>query len=268
MVEIEMSREPSVNNLFEIMPGNEEREQCYHDFEELATLLSNSVLDDGGFYWLNNNEWFEDQDLPSFFRHRIKHVQEDYFLSSILVELCSKTDQKLSKEGDPKFSKKPVNTYGRRALKENEILHNFDRGHLVANSLIKYAKEFHYQKWEDFVMMTVWCNRANTNRNQDMTCGIFYFEDLLLKTLDNSKHIDICYRVTPVFKQYNEDSPHQYDLIPRGIILEAKIISGDNFIADKVKKGHKLKIEDRFNVFIPNCQKDLYFSYKDGNSLP
>lgn len=60
----------------------------------------------------------------------------------------------------------------------------FNRGHLIATSIIDYCDKFDYRKRKNFVMLTNWCNRANTNNHKgEKACGMFYFEKIILDTL-------------------------------------------------------------------------------------
>lgn len=51
-------------------------------------------------------------------------------------------------------------------------------------------------------MINNWCDRANTNYKTRKACGMFYFENVILDTLE--KGIDVEYRVTPIFKKNSE----------------------------------------------------------------
>ena len=134
----------------------------------------------------------------------------------------------------------------------------FNRGHLIADSIIDYCDEFDYYKREDFVMITNWCNRANTNHKTKKACGMFYFENVILNTLQ--KGIDVEYRVTPIFKKNSEGAEQEFEYLPRGVILEAKTPNKEAFEVEDDDV-----IMNEFNVFIPNAQKGLDINYKTGS---
>lgn len=135
----------------------------------------------------------------------------------------------------------------------------FNRGHLIADSIIAYCDEFDYRKRENFVMITNWCNRANTKHKTGKACGMFYFENVILNTLE--KGIDVEYRVTPIFKKNLEEGAEQeFEYLPRGVILEAKTPNKESFEVEDDDI-----IMNEFNVFIPNAQNGLDINYKTGS---
>ncbi len=134
----------------------------------------------------------------------------------------------------------------------------FNRGHLIADSIIAYCDEFDYRKRENFVMITNWCNRANTKHKTGKACGMFYFENVILNTLE--KGIDVEYRVTPIFKKNSEGAEQEFEYLPRGVILEAKTPNKEAFEVEEDDV-----IMNEFNVFIPNAQKGLDINYKTGS---
>lgn len=85
------------------------------------------------------------------------------------------------------------------------------------------------------------------------TFGMKYFEKIIQESLDEGR--DIHYRVTPVFKK----NDLEFEPIPRGIILEARI-------AHSRAKSHRFVGYEgsQFKVFIPNAQGNFVISYKDG----
>ncbi|MDQ8821270.1 DNA/RNA non-specific endonuclease [Streptococcus ruminantium] len=157
---------------------------------------------------------------------------------------------------------KPDNVYGKQQIDiDCSVCHsedNFNRGHLIADSIIGYCDEFDYRKREDFVMITNWCNRANTNHKNRKACGMFYFENVILNTLE--KGIDVEYRVTPIFKKNSEGAEQEFEYLPRGVILEAKTPNKEAFEVEDDDI-----IMNEFNVFIPNTQNGLDINYKTGS---
>ena len=108
-------------------------------------------------------------------------------------------------------------------------------------------------------MITNWCNRANTNHKTRKACGMFYFENVILNTLE--KGIDVEYRVTPIFKKNSEGAKQEFEYLPRGVILEAKTPNKEAF---EVEDDYV--IMNKFNnVFIPNAQNGLDINYKTGS---
>ena len=79
-----------------------------------------------------------------------------------------------------------------------------------------------------------------------------YFEKIIQESLDEGR--DIHYRVTPVFKK----NDLEFEPIPRGIILEARI-------AHSRAKGHRFVGYEgsQFNVFIPNIFPDFLPNYRE-----
>lgn len=245
-----------------LMPTKELIEKSFEDYPELEKLLKGLKCNDGGFYVLNDNEMFDCHSLPEFCKFEIVlDTQKGVSIKSIHEEL-SETYCKKSKPSI-NWSKKPNNVYGRDKIAKNkEVRDRFNRGHLFADSIIKYSKKFGYFKRKNFVMITEWCNRANNAE----ACGMYYFEEIILKSVEAK--IKISYRVTPVFKKIElceEVSDGQmFEYIPRGIIIEAKTRDGKSFKCSKVKNHKDIRFTDEFNVFIPNAQKNLKINYKTG----
>ena len=104
-------------------------------------------------------------------------------------------------------------------------------------------------------MITNWCNRANTNHKTRKACGMFYFENVILNTLE--KGIDVEYRVTPIFKKNSEGEEQEFEYLPRGVILEARTPNKEAFEVEDDDV-----IMNEFNVFIPNAQNGLEINYK------
>lgn len=237
----------------DLMPKREiEIKKTYDNFEELQNIIESGEYDEGGFYWLND-ELSDTQ--HSFLNFEIMN-DNGMSISPIEVQLSKQYDGTVKTQktgGWTEYSNKPKNVYGREKIKPKSRRKHFNRGHLIADSLIKYTKSFEYNKWQDFVMITDWCNRANTdNGNDKKACGMFYFENKILNTLDNT---DVQYKVTPVFKELNtHKDKREYGALPRGIILEAKTENNQNF--DGLERN-------AFKVFIPNAQKNLDINYEN-----
>lgn len=239
----------------DLMPKKEtEIKRTYESFKELQDIIESGEYDEGGFYWLND-ELLGTQ--HSFFDIMIMNDNDnDTSIAPIEVQLSEQYDGTVKTQqerGWTNYSNKPKNVYGREKINPKSRRKHFNRGHLIADSLIRYSKSFEYNKWQDFVMITDWCNRANTdNGNGEKACGMFYFENKILKTLENT---DVQYKVTPVFKKLNtHKDKKEYESLPRGIILEAKTENNENFVGlDR----------NEFKVFIPNAQKNLDINYKN-----
>lgn len=234
----------SSRKYMDLKPTEIELKSVYADFLDLERLLLNhsSTYDSSGVYYLNHNKWFA---APTVFHNtKIKHPVPNVELSSITVSL-SKSNMAVKRKLD--FRHKPKNVYGRDKLTEDESQY-FDRGHLIADCLTKYAQKFCNYKWQNFVMITDWCNRANTERNGDKSFGMFHFEEIVKDAVKCGAVVK--YRVTPVFKELESG---EYEAIPRGIILEAKCTNG--------KKFSSLNSSE-FNVFIPNAQKGVVIDYQ------
>lgn len=259
----------------ELKPSELDIEQAYFDYPQLKNLLENSLYDDGGFYILNNNKMFDDDKRPSICQHKIiLDEKQNIEIKTIKVLLSkrfnkNKDNSKSSETHKGKkwkyldWSTKPDNVYGKKQIDIDCSVYPsediFNRGHLIADSIIDYCDEFDYYKREDFVMITNWCNRANTNHKTKKACGMFYFENVILNTLQ--KGIDVEYRVTPIFKKNSEEGAEQeFEYLPRGVILEAKTPNKESFEVEDDDI-----IMNEFNVFIPNAQNGLDINYKTGS---
>lgn len=245
-----------------LMPRKIDIKRTFYDFEELKEIIKKGHCDKGGFCFLNDNKMFADAELPDFFNFKIQHPHTKIILGSLKVELKKIYEPHHKDIYWTNHQNRPKNAYGIDKLRANKSVHHFERGHLIADSLIKYTETFNCHKWQDFVMLTEWCNRANTNKRENIACGMFYFEQIILDSLEAD--IDITYRVTPVFKKVGElDEVQEYECLPRGIIIEAKTMNGDPFEGENDKKFvHKFTNE--FNVFIPNAQKNVVINYETG----
>lgn len=223
-----------------------------NDYPELKELLENSEYLEGGCYILNQNEAFM-KEVPLFYNYKIKHKQIDRYISRIKVDLSKCNDQSYNTK-----SKKHDNTYGWFRIKEQfsqgDRVNYFHRGHLIGHAISEYTKDFYVNHWENFVTLT---NVCNTN-NKINSLGMRFFEEIVEDTV--KQEIDVEYQVIPVFKQKKEG---KFEYFPRGIIIEAKTISG-NFVGTNAQKLN-LTHSDHFNVFIPNCQKELTIDYEESN---
>lgn len=258
----------------ELKPSVLNIKQAYLNYPELKNLLENSSYDNGGFFILNNNMMFDDDKWPSICQHKIILDEIQNIEIKTIKVLLSKRFNKnkdnseaseTHKEKKGKYlewTTKPDNVYGKQQIDidcsvcpSDDI---FNRGHLIADSIIGYCNEFDYRKRENFVMITNWCNRANTNHKTRKACGMFYFENVILNTLE--KGIDVEYRVTPIFKKNSEGVKQEFEYLPRGVILEAKTPNKEAFEVDD-----DYVIMNEFNVFIPNAQNGLDINYKTGS---
>ncbi|MGX5858840.1 DNA/RNA non-specific endonuclease [Streptococcus sanguinis] len=272
----------------ELMPLESNIQNIYKDYQELEELLKKSKYQHGGFYFLNGNKIFEEDETPIFCNYQIKlessielnlyirrievRLSKDYKKEEIDTNVTSESSAQSedSKRGkNLNWSEKPNNVYGRQIDTDRKVSYQeglFDRGHLIADSLIKYSETFDYYKRENFVMITNWCNRANTNYGHKKACGMFYFEKIILDTLNADNDITILYRVTPVFKMKEnvcgQSDITEFESFPRGIIIEAKI-EGETFFKGENAQG----FTNEFNVFIPNAQKNIDISYEKGMCL-
>lgn len=260
--------------IVELKPSELDIKQAYLDYPKLKNLLENSSYDDGGFYILNNNKMFDDDKWPSICQHKIILDEKQNIEIKTIKVLLSKRFNKnkdnsesseTHKEKKGKYldwSTKPDNAYGKQQIDIDCSVYSsediFNRGHLIADSIIAYCDEFDYRKRENFVMITNWCNRANTKHKTGKACGMFYFENVILNTLE--KGIDVEYRVTPIFKKNSEGAEQEFEYLPRGVILEAKTPNKEAFEVEEDDV-----IMNEFNVFIPNAQKGLDINYKTGS---
>lgn len=258
----------------ELKPSKLDIKQAYFDYPQLNNLLVNSLYDDGGFYILNDNKMFDDDKWPCICQHKIILDEKQNIEIKTIKVLLSKRFNKnkdnsesseTHKEKKGKYldwSTKPDNAYGKQQIDIDCSVYSsediFNRGHLIADSIIAYCDEFDYRKRENFVMITNWCNRANTKHKTGKACGMFYFENVILNTLE--KGIDVEYRVTPIFKKNSEGAEQEFEYLPRGVILEAKTPNKEAFEVEEDDV-----IMNEFNVFIPNAQKGLDINYKTGS---
>ena len=256
----------------DLMPTEEEINKSFENYNELEELLKDYSY--AGFFILNDGKWFPNNNLPLFYKYKIKHKTEYYSISSIEATL-SKENKSVEKQNNKNsywtnYENKPKNTYGIEVIKPHYRKKHFNRGHLIASSIIPYTKSFNYFKWQDFVMITNWCNRANTKneKENESACGMFYFEEIILKTLEAGN--DVSYRVTPVFKNITQKvkaiDEEKFEYLPRGIILEAKTENGQVFNGENAEKIRDIFTNEfnEFNVFIPNAQKNLKINYETG----
>ena len=257
----------------ELKPSVLDIKQAYFDYPELKNLLENSSYDNGGFFILNNNMMFDDDKWPSICQLKIILDEKQNIEIKTIKVLLSKRFNKNKDNSESSethkgkkgkyldWSTKPDNVYGNKQIDIDCSVYSsediFNRGHLIADSIIDYCDEFDYYKREDFVMITNWCNRANTNHKTKKACGMFYFENVILNTLQ--KGIDVEYRVTPIFKKNSEGAEQEFEYLPRGVILEAKTPNREAFEVEDDDV-----IMNEFNVFIPNAQKGLEINYKTG----
>lgn len=237
----------------DFMPTKEAIQRTYADYTELKELLENSVFHESGYYSLNNGKWFNSA-IPSFLYFNIQKPDDEILLSRIYCELSilskgSRSQQK-NDDIDAFWSNHPNSIWGQNKISSTGVFHE---GHLIARSLVKYAHTFDYKKWQNFVMLTDWTNSAETFNGDKKAYGMKCFEKIIQESLDEGR--DIHYRVTPVFKK----NDLEFEPIPRGIILEARI-------AHSRAKSHRFVGYEgsQFNVFIPNAQGNLIISYKDG----
>ncbi|MHB9781237.1 hypothetical protein ACXM1Q_000610 [Streptococcus sp. 10F2] len=245
-----------------IKPSKKDIERTYEGFDKLKELIDpSSNKPEAGFYILNGGKWFDDSKIPKFLEEIEVSIVNSPNLSikPIQTVLCSckKSSRKNRKQH-------PKNIIGKSEVSP-ELFH---QGHLIADSIHKYINPLNSIRWaENFVMITHWCNLANTSKE---SCGMFYFENILLQTLDfyhrNKEHIEIDYRITPVFKKLDSKNEQQnYEKLPRGIIMEARVRNGGNFLTSNDEK-HPI-FESGFNVFIPNAQKNLKIDYNSGEVI-
>ncbi|MBF0805230.1 MULTISPECIES: hypothetical protein [unclassified Streptococcus] len=262
-----------------IKPSKKDIERTYEGFDELKELIApSSNKPEAGFYILNEGKWFDEDWFKdwykkytnSFFKFEIENGTNTNLTlerKPILKQIETKLSQKYyPSTTDLNWKKRPEKVYDCNATNKDF----FHRGHLIGCQLIEYSKIFKHYKWENFVMITDWCNRANTYTDNNKSCGMFYFENILLQTLDfyyrNKEHIEIDYRITPVLKKLDSKNEQQnYEKLPRGIIMEARVRNGGNFLTSNDEK-HPI-FESGFNVFIPNAQKNLKIDYNSGEVI-
>lgn len=235
----------------------------YDDYPELKEYMKLGCYDELEVLHLNGNKWFDK--VPDFYKYKIKkdprNLDSDS-ISSICVILSPDNkvqgNGKKSEKTKTNYAIKPENVYGRAKIKKNNKIY-FNRGHLIADSIIEFTSGFNYEKWENFVMITDWCNRANTDRKADRSFGMWHFEEIVLNSLKkkSEEEFHLHYRVTPVFKKLDNDNEEEsdFELLPRGIIMEVKTCSERSSSSKEIEK-----IE--FNVFIPNAQRNLVINYE------
>jgi len=260
--------------LKKLKPGETEIERLFEGFDELREILKDvSTIEEGQAYNLKNNKsLIRLYDLLD--GYNIKHpnpklIRKDgdkefcVKIATLTMELSNKNKKKreenMKKKGNnnsedyywKNHKNKPRNVYGLDGINKSLRSVYFNRGHLIADSIIKYTDCFKNYSWENFVMITDWCNRANTEINEKKAFGMFHFEEMVLGALEEGD--SIIYSVTPVFKKISENGQSNgvevYELLPRGIIMEAKIKGEENTL---------------FNVFVPNAQKGLEINYATG----
>ncbi len=240
-----------------LKPSKQSIEVTYSDFRELNLLIGSETVENAGFFILNNGKWFSRSDYPNFLNFRIKHDSENIYLEKIETHLSPqnkllRVKRKNIDKNWKNHKNKPQNTYGSKFVSTYKDI--FNRGHLIADSLLEFSDSFELYKWQDFVMLTDWCNRANSNNEAS---GMYYFEEIILNSLKSGVELD--YRVTPVFKKV--EGTNKFEVLPRGIILEAKITNNKEFVT-----SHKNKLfpSNELNVFIPNAQENYVINYETG----
>ena len=247
---IRRKRKVSNKNSKNLMPTQNAIKRTYGDFPELKEVLEQSEYVKDGYFIVNNHKWFTER-FPHFLKFKIKHSSKPGIcLKRIETKLSDSFVKDRSKEEneaiDSRWKNHPKVVFG-KGVSTN----NFQEGHLLAKSLVKYAKEFNHEKWENFVMITEWCNCAEETSYSGK--GMKYFERIVLDSLKAGRNIN--YRISPIFKKKLDSN--EYETLPRGIMLTANVINGK----DKKFIGYE---GSQFNVFIPNAQRNLVISYKDG----
>lgn len=118
--------------------------------------------------------------------------------------------------------------------------HAYDRGHILAYSLVGNARHFDASESNasNIATQTMWANEAN----QINSTGQNYYETIVRKAVDRG--VKVRYRVTDIYNSKN-------DVIPSGAHIEAKGTDG-------------LKI----NVFVPNVQNNMTINYRTGVVTP
>ncbi|OFI46028.1 hypothetical protein BG262_05960 [Floricoccus penangensis] len=243
----------------------------WFEVTKLPSFLNNSEKKEGGYYILNEGKWFEVTKLPSFFDFEIEndsnnslYLKRNKVLKQINVKLQKSIFRiKIKRDADNividdksniNWRKNPKSVYGLNNI-PNDEKNFFHKGHIIGDLLISYTDNFDYYKWENYVMITEWCNCAETFNENKKACGMKFFEKIIKDSLDDGARID--YRVTPVFNKKGSG----YEVLPRGIILEAKIINNKTFFAPVESELNNKKT---FNVFIPNAQSNLKINYSNG----
>lgn len=118
--------------------------------------------------------------------------------------------------------------------------HAYDRGHILAYSLVGHARHFDASESNpnNIATQAMWANEAN----QPTSTGQNYFETLVRKAVDRGAKVR--YRVTDI---YNLKS----DVVPSGAHIEAKSDDGLSL-----------------NVFVPNVQPNMTINYQTGVVTP
>lgn len=103
----------------DLMPTEEEINKSFENYNELEELLKDYSY--AGFFILNDGKWFPNNNLPLFYKYKIKHKTEDYSISSIEATL-SKENKSVEKQNNKNsywtnYENKPKNTYGIEVIK-------------------------------------------------------------------------------------------------------------------------------------------------------
>lgn len=226
--------------------------------KELFPVIGNNVKYDNGSFILNDNKIFNKNHWVAYNNH-IYQVNKKIprtitvYLQKYRWLMFKFQKNKRAPENWKNFDTRPSDdaVFGWKELfaKSSPDMSGvyFNKGHLIGAKLLPYATRFKIERSLNFVPLTNWANRANSK----LAKGMHFFENELLgwlKELSSSEKI--FYRVTPIF--------FDTDLIPRGIVVEGKLINSSN------TKVHSTKIkETEFNVLIPNTQNNLKIKYKN-----
>ena len=222
--------------------------------DEFPDLIGNNLSFDHGCFILNNNKIFKPNHWKNYNNQLYQRDDAIPRSKTIYIQKYKNLMFKLQKyRKAPKnwknFETRPSDkaVYGWKLLFENGIMDvkglYFNKGHIIAAELLPYSTRFKVERHMNFVPLTNWANRANSDKAK----GMQFFESKISYWIKNiSSSEKIFYRVTPVFLSH--------ETIPRAIILEAKLIKNTSVYSYKIKNTE-------FNVLSPNVQSNLEIDY-------
>jgi len=126
---------------YELKPSEDAIQKSYNDYLELKELLEKSKYHSGGFYFLNNNKIFNEENKPKFCNYQIKletssgincfirrievRLSKDYKIEETLTNDISKSQSQNEDKNRGKYlnwSKKPKMYMGDKQIQLQKLV--------------------------------------------------------------------------------------------------------------------------------------------------